>query len=634
MVSKMMKHGVVLNVNFLNILNQQNFPETYREGRGAAEEWDGSSSLTINVENLKYISDAALKKCNYVVIDEIQKLYQDDYRRTSCGDKLIEQIKRIQGLRVPLLVMSGTPVVGVKFRQELGFSLLKVNKQVVTEKDDYNVTFCEGLTAFNVAKKVKELVDSGETVVILSNLHRHIIGKHLTQEGINYEDVLSDDKTVQNTATNYIMKNQVLPEDVNVYLSTSVLQEGVNLKDGPERPITFITFLDDIKTPNQAVQFAGRAREQRKKLIIGYRNGEDFEISSSKVVYDHSGALDSSFSEYAKANFDHFKSIKDWAMYFRKAVEGKLDFKYSAFLEKSVKGKEKLNVDEILGLLGKAPILKPSGVSFADYFKVHGKGTQAAAKIIDNPNGKGVNMWMKTGNCTLVRNLLRALDYGFDLTDMEELELKTLAGMINFSGIFTKLTVKMDPESTLFSDLAFNTYGGKRISEEFKSKFKEYFKVSRVKNGEVSELEETEAKYKEMVDKPLEMMDQFTETFSEIIRRRISGLNICGVNMPLLYAVNPFGGETLVDKFKKEFAAVKAAAAKKKQATSSARKTAGSKTKKVVLENIQTGEKMEFSSSKECDVYVRDKVNGLGFSDSEMKALRKGEVKGFKRVKE
>lgn len=104
---ELMKNNNVLVVNFLNSLNISGYRDFYKRGIKSAESITGDESVAINVANLEYVPKVAIDKFNYVVIDEIQKFFQDDdYREIySHNIKLINQLVKEN----KLILLTGTP---------------------------------------------------------------------------------------------------------------------------------------------------------------------------------------------------------------------------------------------------------------------------------------------------------------------------------------------------------------------------------------------------------------------------------------------------------------------------------------------------------------------------------------------
>ena len=179
----LMKRYKCLNVNFLNILNNQNFQDTYEEGKKSVLEYKGTESKTINVANIQFISAECLNNLELLIVDEIHNTHFHATFRRCCGDSLVEQLQRFKEAGVKILVVSGTPIGGISLGKRLGLTSIKVEKKNIEEKDKYIFTFREGLNCLNVADFALNLENQGKTVLIITDLNRN-------QKGITYFLVL------------------------------------------------------------------------------------------------------------------------------------------------------------------------------------------------------------------------------------------------------------------------------------------------------------------------------------------------------------------------------------------------------------------------------------------------------------
>ena len=191
----LMKTYITLNVNFLNVLNLQNFVDSYID-RNAIINSKGKESISINVKNLQYISDEALGNIDLVVVDEIQELWLSSNYRGETGDSLMNQLIRAKGKGCRIVVISGTPIGGVSIVEKLNLEVVEVIKTQIEDKDTYNYIFLQGLTKLNIGEFAKQQIEQDYTIVIKSDKDRKEIKQRLTQSGIDFEDIQSSDKLV------------------------------------------------------------------------------------------------------------------------------------------------------------------------------------------------------------------------------------------------------------------------------------------------------------------------------------------------------------------------------------------------------------------------------------------------------
>lgn len=527
---KFLKKYRTVNCNFLNVLNEQNFKESYKEGERAARNYDGSDSITINIQNLSKISDDAAKKVELLVIDEIQEhWFASDYRRAA-SDDLEEQIKRFQSFGAKVLLMTGTPICVSKLVERLGLEVLIFDKEKYSEPDKYDIHMVEGLTIFNVGKYAQKLIARGKTVVILSDNSRKIISKELVKSGIEFCNIQSCDKKIEGTATNYIIKEQKLPEDCSCFLSTSILAGGVNLKETKdEKDIVYISFIKDIKNPHRAIQYAGRSRNQVKQLRLGYKKEEEFNIEFTDVVYKAlNNLVDLSTNQEMKDVLSKsFNTKLDWSIYIFDTcrTESGSCVVNDTFDEKADKTDLKTERMDWKKFASDIKALKKEGTSFNDYFKIKATIDTTGVKIIDNPNGKGQNMWAFCTNVQKGRDIINALDLGFDVEKYSDAEISTACKLTRYAKLFNRMTLV----NQSIEDKTFKNYVEKLKDEVVEGKFtslfdvtfKNVFDIEFIVNGkqvDSKSIVEASKSEKKKISEPLELITNYRDTFTSLVR--------------------------------------------------------------------------------------------------------------------
>lgn len=595
----LMKDYTCLNVNFLNVLNLQNFSETYREGKSSLVDYKGEESISINVQNLEYVSDEAIENIDILVIDEIQNLWFSATYRLCSGDKLVNQLKRFSEAGVKILILTGTPIGGATLGKDLGLESVEVVKKNIEEKDRYEFTFKGGLNYTNIASEVDSQLKLGKTVVVLSDLHRKHIRKTLLDNQIVFREIQSDDKTIKDTATKYIIDNQRLPEDCDVFLSTSILAGGVNLlEEKDEREIVYITFIKDISNPMEAIQFSGRSRNQKKVLVIGYDTEADFNIKFNHILFDNreTDILKSNVvQEMEDLLGNNLNSEEDWFGYIQRfcnseiiRIEGKSNIKNIKVTETDWRKFAKV-----------IEANKKEGKSSYEYFKVKTE-TDNDLEIIDNPNGKGLNKWIFVSNVSKARNILRVIDLGFDITKMDDEKIDRLLQIIYTAKMFIYLSDN-DNYKDIRKDIILDKVDF--TMETFKKRFMEIFKVSKSVNGKVEELKEWEKSAR--VSLPLFVFTNYRDTVISIIRK------LAHESIFLLYNnnINPnLLGLGYTEYFEFDDEIVEEAIKEKKNDISTKRSIAASKKIKVLKDNHK---RLKGLLNKEFDS-VNDAANELG----------------------
>lgn len=564
----LMKKYITLNVNFLNTTNLQNFSDkvdnvgnivehgTYKAGENAAKNYDGKSNLSINVQNLDKIKNDALKNVEVLVIDEIQKMYQDSNYRGCCGTKLVEQIERFKAAGKKVIVMTGTPVEGVNFLKS--FEQVKVVKTNIEEKDNYVFAFTKGTNKSNITTLVEKVRENGDFPVILANIGRNDLRRRLTNAGFIVGMVSTDDKKI-NSCTKYIIDNQCLPNDVDVIISTTVLQEGINLKD-TDKSIVFITFIEDIKTPHQTIQFAGRARNQKKRLYLCYNTEEDFNINYTHCLYENINnycLTDDINKEYEELMSEGFCKIEDWISYFKSYTECDIkELKLNGQKEKSVEKPVCTDWAEVIKYmrsLNNLDIIRPKKLSEDISYKV-----EVVAEVDENGKSKDV-IHLFTDDANKCSQIRTALKEGLLKTDVEDidtyLELIQVAKNVTY-GIKTGMNSADNDKKALYgifyNDIQKALTNGKFDEANVSTMIKSIFQIQYWKNGKEvswSDIKESTLSRndKRKVQRPIELIAMYEKTVLLLLSRRPE------MNMPLYSFSNGFVANDIYATFAAEY---------------------------------------------------------------------------------
>lgn len=607
----LMKNQTVLNVNFLNILNKQNFSNSYREGRREAESYDGSESISINVHNLKYITDEAIQGIDILVIDEIQELWFSSGYRKEAGDSLKEQIGRFQKNGAKIIVMTGTPIVGSDFIDTYDFQPLEVEKEAKEEKDEYEITFIKNLGLANIDKFVKAFTGIGKTIVILSDEHRPFIRTKLSKAGIGCLDIQSPDKGIKGTATNYIVENQKLPDYCDCYLSTSVMVGGINLVETKEeKEIIYVSFVSEIGAPHRAIQFAGRSREQKKKLCLGYSGESEFNLNFTKYIYTNleTVSMTETNKELDRLLSSSFNEMYDWECYINTICGCKV--KKNTFSEDKLT-QEKIKSTDWKAFAKELRRIKKNDRTFTDYFKIKSATDSGDTRIIKSPSGR--NMWAFCTNVSIGKNIVSAMDLGFKIEDLDEAVIKVVCDLVSFSKTFNFITnynIQTNKNSSIFSGLRDDVENENINGSTFEAVFNKVFGIKKIVNGK-EELVDMDHAERRKISTPLKMINLYKKTFCYIIRETTE------YNCFFLLGKTP---EEIINYDPNKFILEEYNNIKLNTGNKKGNKNAS---KKIVLVNTKTGEKHEFNSSKESMEYAR---KTLGFSRDKARLLNKQEI--------
>lgn len=572
----LMKKYRTINVNFLNVLNLQSFKDTYAAGKEAVEKYDGNTSISINVQNLRNIPTESLNKVQLLVLDELQNLYfQATFRQKVTGDSLVEQLKRFKEAGVKILVITGTPICKAKLSKELGLVSKEIIKRDLEEKDSYRFTFVEGLNYINTVDFCQNLVMKGKTVVVLSDLNRKYIRKALIKNLANFADIQTADKTISNSSTKYIVDNERLPDNTDIFLSTSVIAGGINLLETEdEKEIVYLTTVKDIGNPQQLIQLAGRSRNQKKVIYVGYDDEKDFDINFQHIIYDNSISnvfKTNTVTEMEALLSQSFKDMKSWLGYIKRFCQKVEIYKeeFNLFIEEKEKLDE-VNWSDFAKLIRAENIDK--GKLYSEYFRVKSETTDNHFSIIENPNNKGYNKWVYVNNVKKARNILRAMDLGFRVEDMSNEQITRLLQVIYVAKSFSYLTE--NGYDGLRQDVLLNKLD--LSSGAVQDLFCDLFKCSKVVNGKVEAL--TDWKKSSRVALPIYVFANYKSTVGALVRVFYTSTLLSNI---FIENRNKYCG-LYVEEFYKEDAIVEEAIEKKKEEIKKANAKGGSKnTKKI-----------------------------------------------------
>ena len=580
----LMKKYKTVNCNFLNVLNLQTYSDSYVAGKEAVEKYDGMSSISINIQNLRYIPSESLNNVQLLVLDELQNLYfQATFRQKVAGDCLVKQLKRFLDAGVKIMVVTGTPICRAKLAKELGLVSKEIIKRNTEEKDHYNFTFVEGLNYINATDFAQNLVKRGKVVVILSDLNRKYIRKVLIKNLADFTEIQTADKTITNSSTKYIVDNEKLPDNTDILLSTSVIAGGINLLETEdEKEIVYLTTVKDIGNPQNLIQLAGRSRNQKKVVYCGYDDEKDFDINFSHIVYDNS--LNNIFKSDTVAEMEallsgSFKNMKSWLGYIKRFCQKVEIYKedFNLYIEEKEKLDE-VNWSDFAKLIRAENIDK--GKLYSEYFRVKSETTNNHFSIIDNPNNKGYNKWVFVNNVKKARNILRVMDLGFRVEDMSNEKITRLLQVVYVAKSFSYLTEA--GYDGLRQDVLLNKLD--LSSGAVQDLFCDLFKCSKVVNGKVEAL--TDWKKSSRVALPVYVFANYKSTVGALVRVFYTSTLLSNI---FIENRNKFCG-LYVEEFYKEDAVVEEAIEKKKEEALKAMSNGGKATKnnkkiKVISEN-------------------------------------------------
>ena len=585
----LMKRYNTLNVNYLNVLNMQNFSDSYIPTRREVENFKGDRSITINIQQLEHIDDKALDKLELIVIDEIQNNWFSATYRRCVGDQTLVYLRKLREKGKKILIMTGTPLLGTFLAKELDIETIKITKINLTEKDKYEFSFIQGLNFSNLTEEVLYQTRQGKTVIIMSNLHRKEIRKRLNEAKILFRDIQSSDKVIEDTATAFMIKEQKLPEDVDVFLSTCLLCGGVNLtEEKKDKEVVYLTFLEDIGTPHELIQLVGRSRNQSKVAIIGYRDEADFNKNYTHTLYTNQKEhllKSETVREMEQLLGDNLNSGKDWFQYLRKFSNAKI---YLEEEDEEAAPINKIETEKTNWSLFCKKVKESRedfSTSFSNYYRVKAE-TGNNLEIIKNPSG-GNSKFIYVDNIMKAKRILKALDLGFPVENYNEAQINRLLDIIYICKAFVYLSENGDNEA-LRKDILRNSFS--LYSETFREPLAELFKVTRYKNGREEEIKDWRKSAR--VALPFYILQNYRETTVALIRKlslaylyryslELGGFEIDGskfLDIPKIMTA-------FINNFEKEDKIVANEIEKKKEAEIKAKVAGGSKGGKATKNN-------------------------------------------------
>lgn len=640
----LMKEYKTITINFLNSVNISAYKDTYVSGNdGKVNYYKGDKSIAINVAQIGNIKlDTLLLNIDLVVIDEVHNHHLVDYRGDSTGEELEKFIIKCKLLGVKVLIITGTPMLGKHLDIEnIGFLKVEVSKEVYDESDNYYFPFLSGFAPNNCGKYIANRVNEGKQILLLTNLYTERIESTLREYNISYCKVFSDDKENNGSATNYILNKHLLPDDCDVVICTAVLSEGVDLNEYAEKAehkgernvdIEIITFAEDIKTPQQAIQLAGRLRNQPKNLTIGIKYRKDNRIIEPTIRKGFSKTIKSKTIKDGDISKGLLSTLDNWVSYLeRYANKGHVKVTLNEYNEKSIKSyseKIDINLEEIYNnvLMDIKKVDKhyrELEKPFTTYYKV--KKGEVDKVEIKEVEGKDYKVIYANNNIVNIKNLLKAMNYGLDFTKLGRDRENAIFRAMNTAWYFS---IALNSDKALKEDY-FNGLIN-FSSAVFKEKITKLLGDNLTYTKDGIDIKPTSKVLCKYIYNPISILENFPRTIWHLM---------LADNPEYLYKIsNPFANkvnliddidinDVFIDEYDKFIA--KIGLVNKKADISIKRSKGGKATKTITLINDSIGFSMVFNSSKDCDNYV---VASLGFTKREKERLRNSEVKGYKRA--
>ncbi len=234
-----------------------------------------------------------------LVIDECHKMYGAGTYRHRALNKLIEQMKN-HGSVSHLLTMTATFTPALWGALQLPqMNLLTYTRKNPMQRQLNLVALQNG----GFAKYVELIQDRMETIFVKDDqgqvigLCKKVFIRLNNKDNANYladyfRDYFSlkclviDAGSKNNDAVKKIFEEQCIPQDVDVVISTSVLDEGININN-PDDDIDSVFIIDRTAHPEEILQYLGRLRHANPLCFLLLNNLEDAAFNEDDLEHYH-----------------------------------------------------------------------------------------------------------------------------------------------------------------------------------------------------------------------------------------------------------------------------------------------------------------------------------------------------------
>ena len=264
--------------------------------------------------------DEFIDHFDYIVVDEVHSIATDSAYAESCFGVLSFIEYAVEKDKI-VVCMTGTPEPIQQYFDDNGWytadlmekcdyihpkrvSLIQqreilstIQKHCQDCKIIYFSNHTDTLTALCKDLIETNIVTAGEVAISISKSREKDYFEKLSSE-LSTENYKRIEETSKRTYDNIIEK-KFIPDDCRILISTSVLKEGINIKNP-----NVVMFCENHVLSN-LIQYFGRAREGNTEVYI-IEDSDDYPIKHDELLYDY--AID---SELETANTYHRKRIDD-----------------------------------------------------------------------------------------------------------------------------------------------------------------------------------------------------------------------------------------------------------------------------------------------------------------------------------
>lgn len=357
-------------------------------------------SAIANIASVKSIDILDLEDIDYIVIDEIHKMYLDQFRGAQMETLrrfIVEAINR--GVKV--VAMTGTPIE--EFDNIFDFVRVTRTDEAKEKKHGFHFQFVQGFTMKNLHKYLPQLhrqQPRTKIVVLYNNTKKCAeLAQAMNEYGIKSDYIT---QPADREAKKYLIEKEKLHPNTSIFFCTSIINEGLNIND-KDNEVIYITDIENIKNPYNLIQLGGRSRQQSKKIILGYNNESNFDISTQRTFKEPTEGENIRLNDFATiaTKEDWIKRIKRGTDNFYTITEGTKD-NFLRWYDSSI-------------ILHRDKPTKEDAKAIYQYFLTYkGQGTeikQIDGKIIDT-EGKII----RYNDTTLLKKIRDFVEGGYILT--------------------------------------------------------------------------------------------------------------------------------------------------------------------------------------------------------------------------
>jgi hypothetical protein len=266
---------------------------------------------------------------NYIVKDEIHS----DIAGSRFKNKVISKLNFfINKKGLPVIGLTGTPL-NVFREKGLDFYLIKIDSSKPANKV---IQRTDNRSALKIILQHQGEIPTGVKSFYRANSKDSIktVKKELVKQGYSSDEILILDATRENKgseAFHILVQENIFREDIKIVLTTSVIDEGVSIRNNDFKHIVFIDS-DYHPRPEPLKQFLNRFRNTAEDTEYYHyrRTGEEQDIRKYKDLYTEDvDALEEQVKDEDFFNYSTFKSFVSNDNFYNE--DGTINFYYLGY---------------------------------------------------------------------------------------------------------------------------------------------------------------------------------------------------------------------------------------------------------------------------------------------------------------